>query len=196
MKAIFLNGPPGSGKDTAGRILQQRFNQAPHKVVLHKFAEPLKKAVHALFDLPAEDAPEAIDRKGLKDTPIDASLFPHLTYRKAYIDMSEEFAKRLYREDFFGHIACNSILKKNWGNIHVFTDCGFAAETVPIIEALDRHNCLLIRLSRPGHDYVGDSRSDISVPCKMVDINNQFDEQMFYAQVERVVEDWLRIERA
>ncbi len=196
MKAIFLNGPPGSGKDTAGRILQQRFSHAPHKVVLHKFADPLKKAVHALFDLPAEDGPDTIDRKGLKDTEIDATLFPGLTYRKAYIDMSETFVKQVYRPDFFGHIACNSILKKNWGNIHVFTDCGFAEELVPIMEALDRRNCLLITLSRPGHSYVGDSRSDISAPCKTVLINNCYEQDMFYAQIERAVEDWLRIERA
>ena len=195
MKAIFINGPPNSGKDTAGRILTARFNSHPHKVVLHKFAEPLKKAVHALFDLPAEDTPDAIDRQERKAELIDSVLFPALTYRQAYIDMSEQVAKRLYRPDFFGHIACNSILKKNWGSIHAFTDAGFAEEAMPVIEVLGKANCLLIRLSRPGSDYVGDSRSTIDLPCKVVDIENRFTEDMFAAQVERAVEDWLRIER-
>lgn len=174
MFAVFINGPAGSGKDTAGRLIELCSYDVPAggkspSVRLMKFAGPLKRAVHALLGIENRtiDAFEGEAKEEL------VAEFLGVTPRQAYIAMSEKMAKPLWGPDFFGQVAMRSALSLHPDSMVVFTDSGFADEAWPLINQLGPSRCLLIRLHREGKTFAGDSRSHIELPgVQTVDIEN------------------------
>jgi len=174
---IFLNGPPRCGKDTAGVIIEK----AVHKSRVFKLAFGLKIGTHALFaGLRGPNAPQAAMARGfnwagmyedVKGVP--SPFFYGKTPREAYIAVSELLCKPLLGQDFFGRLVAEVIEADPDCPLWAITDSGFAHEAEPIIRAVGRENCTLVRVHRDGCTFAGDSRSyiDLDVPTKL-DLNN------------------------
>ena len=185
---VFLNGPPGSGKDYAANVL----TECPDLTVEHwKFAQPLRDMLFALLE----------GDEGQYDNIKSSVIRPYnVTGRQIMIDMSEYFMKPCYGKDIFGQIAQGRLAEyiqnnDQLGNEHpdiiVFSDCGFRDELLPVIKLIGEENCFLIRLHRDGHTYEGDSRSYVEIGnIQSVDIRNTgtvaFDEKIIKA-----VQDWM-----
>lgn len=163
-KVILFNGPPYSGKDTLGDAVISAARGAAVKL---KFAEPLKRGVHASFGLDCD----VNYFEFRKDIP--AAEFMGVTPRQAYIAHSESYLKLLYGKDIFGKIAANRVLYIQ-EPIIVVTDSGFYDEAMSVINVVGAQNVLLIHVMREGKTFDGDSRSYIDLPGVMtLQIKNQ-----------------------
>ena len=161
MKIYLFNGPPRSGKDTAGAMLAQMLGE---DTVLAKFAMPLKMATHAVMSIFG-------NRSGVVGTDYYEELkddvcddFFGVTPRQAYIAMSEMFAKPLWGKAFFGEVLALHLkeLEKQGKTSAVITDCGFQEEAEYLVEAFGAENVALLQVYRPGYTYDNDSRSYLS----------------------------------
>lgn len=162
MKVYLLNGPPRSGKDTAGSLM--------HGVTVLKLANVLKAATHGIVGRLTENynilqaRPDAYESR--KDVISDDFL--GLSPRDWYIGVSERLIKPLLGDNFFGKHVAKSI--KSLSGILGFpdrfavTDCGFAPEVAEIASAVGAENCTIIQLRRKGCTFAGDSRSYVEVP--------------------------------
>lgn len=158
MKALLLNGPPRSGKDTIGRML---WAMAPDLgLVCGKFADPIVRFMSAVFSVDMR-------RDDLKDIP-DNSLLGK-TPREVAIAYSERFCKPLFGESYFGGEAVELLKRmETFGQqMVVFTDSGFVSEAIPVLDHLGAANVLKVTLTRPGCSFVNDSRdhwTHLSIP--------------------------------
>lgn len=169
---VFLNGPPRSGKDTAGQILADIH---PNAYTI-KLAGALKVGTHALFralhwDLDEAKVanvmqPDALEH--VKEVPMP--WFFDKTPREAYIAVSELLCKPLFGQEFFGNIVADQIRRHSEVGLWIITDSGFEPEARPIIHQVGKDNCTLVRLHRDGCTFAGDSRSYIDL-----DVANKFD---------------------
>lgn len=188
---VFLNGPPRSGKDTIGRIITDAVPGA--RAV--KYAHALKVATHALF-ASLQGRQVTTDAYGYWccDTDVDAMDKLHddayyeavkgepcrdffgKTPREAYIAVSELLCKPLFGPQFFGRLLAEEIARHPSVPVWAITDSGFAEEAAPIIAAVGRENCTLVRMRRQGCGFAGDSRSyiDLDVPNRF-DVMNDLD---------------------
>lgn len=182
MRVVFLNGPPGCGKDTAGNYIVGALPRAK----AFKLAGPLKDATHALYGLGnvATDAFEAVKN--------DASLeFFGISPRQAYIAVSEKAVKPAFGVEFFGAVLARRM--KMWGgDLAVITDSGFADEAKPIVQYWGARNCLLMRMHRDGCTFAGDSRSHLYLAgVRAVDIRNNGTRTALENGVVGTVRAWL-----
>lgn len=188
MRVVFLNGPPGAGKDTAGAALVERLGARTLK-----FAEPLKRAVFADAGLPLDTPIDFFDP--LKEVPL--ALFGGRSFRQACIDKSEIDLKPRYGDDYFGRLAVRSLARFNRVGEYLVavTDSGFTTEAEPVMRAVGADNCLLVRLHADGRGktFAGDSRSHLDLPIMSIDIDNDLegDKQSFLDDVLDAVEGWL-----
>lgn len=149
MKVVFLNGPPRSGKDTVGHILENRMEDCG----IFKMAQPIIDYMERTFGVSCLDNED-------KDAP--CALLQGQTRRQVAINYSELFMKPTFGNNVFGRIAADSVMESHdieKNRIAVFTDSGFAQEAAPIADAVGFENCLQVKIRRPGHDFNGDSRS-------------------------------------
>ncbi len=159
-KVILLNGPPNAGKDLAAIYLSNYLASYGFKVATMKFADPLKQAAHALYNIPHSTAYyEKEFGNDWKNQP--QQEFFQKTPREIYIALSESFAKVINGEDFFGRIAARRISLERDRNLFIFTDSGFASEAVPVIKRVGIQNVLLLEIDRNGTSFASDSRSYI-----------------------------------
>ena len=175
MKIILLNGAPGSGKDTAAKVLIDYVNKNSRmRGNLVKFASPLKKAVHALFAL---DVPEDYF-EGIKDEP--HPLLHGRKPRDVYIDISEQFVKPILSQDHFTKTfitACDDILDRHHekyqkDTIIVCSDLGFQMEIDAVIAHFGKENVFLLQIQRPGYTFQNDSRNYVQSGCGFEVIEN------------------------
>ena len=187
MKLVLLNGPAGSGKDTAGRAIAVQMGA---KVV--KFAEALKLTTHALYGL---DGAHAAAFEHVKDAP--CGLFFGRSPRQAYIEVSERMVKPVLGDDFFGRVLAQRLigLRDSFIEPAVATDSGFAGEAAPVVDALGAANVLLVRIHADGRgkDFQGDSRGYISLPgVTTLDVHNDGpDPEAFCRDVVALVRGWI-----
>lgn len=158
---IFLNGPPGCGKDYAGNVLAT----APG-VQLFKFATPLKNVV-------AEITGQTLSY--LEEHKAAVNPFFNTTYRQLMIDVSERWMKPAYGQDIFARMLLLQMQAADFRRA-VITDCGFAQEVEHIANYYGRANCLLLRVHRPNHTFKNDSRSYIAPEIPSLDLYNRGDE--------------------
>lgn len=172
---LLINGPPRSGKDTAGELITDAFPGTTRV----KMATALKRGTHALFRALHDDLQpthlanvmNAATYEQSKDTPMP--LFYDLTPREAYIAVSEHLCKRMFGHEFFGTIIAEKVQKYKDVRMWVVTDCGFAPECQPIIRTVGPENVTLLRLHRQGCDFAGDSRRYVELPNILThDIHN------------------------
>jgi len=173
-KIIFINGPPRSGKDTAGEILRDQLGGE-----LFKFAHALKVGTHALFTVMqgryGVDNPEFYDDSYYEATKdqSEADMYG-ITPRAAYIAVSEQLCKPLFGEQFFGRVLRDTIVRRE-PSTAIITDSGFGHEAVPIVERFGAENCLLIRMWRDRCNFSKDSRNYISLPgIETIDVHNDY----------------------
>jgi hypothetical protein len=163
---VMFNGPPGCGKDTLTRMYMTRFEgllaQETYRVGHAKAAWGMKNPVHEFLAI-THYSEEQLEK--MKDLPSDWGP----TLREAYIGFSEKFAKPVFGEDIFGRILERTIdqwkryIKDVWEEATTFvvccSDAGFQAEQQVLVKTFGAHNCILVHVKRPGHDFTKDSRS-------------------------------------
>lgn len=154
-KIILVNGPPRSGKDSLAAIFGELRQAKPIK-----FADPLRKAVPAMFGMAPDVYHDLIENH--KETPTD--LLMGMSPREAQIWLSEEVMKPRFGKYVFGLVAANAIQAAPYIDTWCFSDSGFTEEAEVIVEAFGAKNVALIKLEREGCTFAGDSRSYISLP--------------------------------
>lgn len=155
-RLVLVNGPPRSGKDTVGQLIEE-FAQG---VYVTKMAKILKERTHALYGMPGlpHDYFEANKEEAMK-------CFMWKSPRQAYIAVSETFFKPNHGLSVFGDLLLEEIKEQATNDsMVVVTDSGFAAEAWPLLDFYGTKNVLLIRLHRDGTSFEGDSRSYIDLP--------------------------------
>jgi len=165
---VFLNGPPGCGKDTVTSQL------VPYINFQHlKFAAPIKRMVCGLLN---EDTRWLEENKDLPHRMLRASDGVYNanidTPRQLLISLSEEFLKKKYGNDFFGYAMVNEI-RKSANSLIIISDSGFASEALPVLRQFGHPHTLQICIERPGHDFSNDSRSYWGIPgCRKRTVYN------------------------
>lgn len=168
MHVVFMNGPPGCGKDTAVSHL------TPYLTFTHlKFAMPLKRSFAGLLD---ESVSWIEDNKETR-LPVltldDGAAVPNLDrVRDGLISESEDWLKKRYGQNFFGRIMVREI-SKSMNKLVLISDSGFRTEAEPVIKKFGGPNCLQLLIRREGKDFRNDSRSYWRAPgCVQRDIIN------------------------
>ena len=194
MKIILLNGPPRSGKDATGKLLESMMDKA----CVLKFAEPVKMSAHAVMRMLKGSGTvplsEAFDT--CKDEP--SPYFFGLSPREVYIAISENLCKPLFGEAVFGELMATQIREKQEEGFDNFiiTDSGFQKEA----EVLEHHfgeQVYLVNLHRDGATFTNDSRGRIELPdCLTYQIRNNgthSDLRVRVAEVLRAIENnWVK----
>lgn len=180
-KIIFLNGPARSGKDTSAEILQQYAGSvwqdfgtsepgSNGKYLYHvehmKFSAPIKRAFAGLVGARMDDRFCVEPFESRKEEPIEAL---GVSYRQWQIDFSEHLMKPLYGEAIFGNLALMEIAAAEKRAellkcelVAIFSDCGFQIEVDTVFFQFPPRDRLLLRLHRPGFDFIGDSRGYVT----------------------------------
>lgn len=150
-KLILISGPPHSGKDELADFIEHRY---PYEGM--KFASPIGRALKAFFNM--DDADYEFYRNAAKDKPW--KFLGDKTFRQCMQSFSEDWAKQ-YGKDIFGRLAARRISDAmNAGLTHfVFSDCGFSEELPPVMQLFNPADIVLVKLSREGCTYVGDTRN-------------------------------------
>lgn len=145
MKILILNGPPGCGKDTAMKALEE----AGYRFAHLKFASRLRAAVCGLLSIRDEE----LDDLKRRDPRV----------RKAMIALSENVVKELWGNTFFAEAAATDLMN-NPASLAVISDGGFAYEVGAFLASVFawRQNepveAELWQIHRPGCDFKNDSR--------------------------------------
>lgn len=186
---VLVNGPPGAGKDTAGRALCTSLTGDNIRIM--KMARRLKESVHADYGMPNVPHDYFED---CKDEPHPA--FFGKTPRQAYIDKSELMIKPVLGDQFYGKIFLRDLLYERERGLRmaIITDTGFASECVPLLEIVPTSRILLLRVHAEsrGKSFAGDSRSYIDLPGILtVDLENVAQAQ-FEGDVRKLVYGWAR----
>lgn len=160
-KLIVFNGPPGVGKDTAAEAVRSFVSiNAQYLRPRHmKFAEPLKKAAHALYAAhhgwEYYDSHEGRSQKGLANGD-----FLGLSPRQAYIEMHQKILKELHGPEALGFILKKRMIREH-SQFYVLSDSGFIEELAPIIDWIGQRGTMIVELHAAGKDFTGDSRGYI-----------------------------------
>ena len=186
-KLILFNGPRHSGKDAASLHVANTWN-AYH----FKFSAPIKAAIKAAFDLSDEDV---LYLETIKTTPTPILLGK--SYVEVQISFSESWAKLFFGQDVFGQIAerkLTYVANETDTQLFVCSDSGFAIETWPIINTVfGKENTLLVRISREGKDFTGDSRSYIDLPgVDTIRLENNKTLSGYYGAIDDLITFWLQ----
>ena len=160
VRAIFFNGPPRSGKDTAAEATAKYLDDVFDGAVFHlKFSALLKRKVHEFLGLPSNALFE--ETKGTRLPEFYGS-----TPREAYISISEDFAKPRFGEDIWCRLfwaeaerLIRAATLTTTGPIFlVISDLGFQVEIEYFLKRLATSQIAIGRLIRQGTSFDGDSR--------------------------------------
>lgn len=189
-KLILFNGPRHCGKDTAALHCVKKYG-AHH----FKMSRPLKTAIKSIFNLD-EGTVDYLETIKTQPTPL---LFGK-SYVELQISLSEDWFKQLYGPNVFGYLAVRDLashmvvdeLAEVNNCLYVCSDSGFAAEALPLIDLFGPDNCLLVRVSRQGKTFAGDSRSYIELDGVLtVALNNDGSQADYGKAVENLIDYWL-----
>lgn len=180
---IFLNGPPGSGKDYAANVLM---HDSGLHIEHYKFAMPLKRVIANIL---------GVNVRWIEDNKNKVVQPFNVTVRQMLIDMSEVWFKPCYGKEIFGRLLTEDVLaaqqvadEESVGHpdAYVISDSGFDHEAEVLIREFGTDNCLLVRLIRDGYTFEGDSRSYIELPnVHTIDIHNR-GEKFAFDVVEKI----------
>ena len=183
-KGIFINGPPGSGKDTAAIHLVRSLG-CRHD----KFAAPLHDMVPAVFQLDRQDWLLMTADQRIKNSP-QRSL-NGMSPREAMIWLSEDVIKPQLGLAAFGQWALQRYQQAGHA-LTVYSDSGFGAEAGVLVEALGPENCLLLRLYRDGCTFKKDSRNYLGlIGVTAIEVRNDGTCEQFENSVGTIVRHWL-----
>lgn len=147
-KVVLLNAPPNAGKDfAAAHLVSCTF--AKHC----EFKNTLHNIAMAVTGLSSEEYYLIYNDRELKEKP--HPKFFGKSPREMMIWISEEVCKPEFGKYFFGIAAANTLdLKKG----SVFSDSGFPDEVYPLAEVVGPENVYVVRFTRNGATFEGDSR--------------------------------------
>lgn len=147
MRAILLNGPPYSGKDTIGGMIWRKLGGSH----LLKFAQPIIDFMLREYGIHMSDVDKDAPHLALRGR----------TPRQVAIAYSENFCKPLFGVAYFGDRAVVRMRELEQAAIEVaiFTDSGFLHEVLPVLDECGKGRVLQIELHRTGCHFSGDSRS-------------------------------------
>lgn len=151
---IVFNGPPRAGKSTCARELSIALGMYGYRTHIESLAGPMKHFLAVCL--------------GQQYDTIEKDLFnPTLdcTPRDFLIRLSETFIKPNFGHDFYGR-CLKWRAETNLFQCHfiLVDDNGFEEELAPLSQPY------IIRVHRPGHDFLGDSRTWI--PNYSVELSN------------------------
>ncbi|AGH31988.1 deoxynucleoside monophosphate kinase [Vibrio phage PWH3a-P1] len=203
LKIIVFNGPARSGKDCAAEHMCNIIEKGYHKA----FKDELFKICANTLGISIEEYQTDYDRQTpdkvwwMKDLPSvftsAAMLSPSeknaFSQREFLIHMSENVIKPSFGKDAFGKAFVNSLPEE--GVVFV-SDSGFKEELQPVIDHVGAENVLVIRLTREGCSFDGDSRDYLTPEMfdgkvQFYQIENNGTEQEFLDNVEECVNMWL-----
>lgn len=148
---IVLNGPPGSGKDTIGKLL------AEHCYELGSFKVPMWEIAKAsLGDEQYDWFVKDYNNRETKEQPQE--YLGGLSPRQFFIHISEVWCKPVFGHEYFGERMLGAIRQFESQSKYdvAITDGGFASELLPLLRAHRR--VLIVRMHRKGFSFAGDSR--------------------------------------
>ena len=199
-RVIFLNGPPGSGKDEGARIIMANFNARQYKM-----SRPLKHGLLAFFGWGHSSMKTLEEHKDERVVPAFMGTNRHLTWREMQISLAEVWMKPLLGNDAFGHLAVNYLCSPSSTDLVVISDCGFREELLPVIKYYKARNCLLIQLMREGCTFEGDSRSYVElddIGVATIELDNRYpltetdDQPITYThQLCKAVRGWMGVKQ-
>lgn len=166
-KIVLFNGPPRSGKSFGAACVAHfvRENMPWTQPRILDFAEPLKKAAHALYcafhPWGYYDMPEAEHLKGLA-----SGDFLGLSPREAYIALSEEYMKVKHGEEVMGFLMRKRMLKEKATQVFIIPNNGFLPELEPLVNFVGQRNVLIIEVHVAGKTFDGDSRDYVGDAAK------------------------------
>lgn len=208
-KFILFNGPPSCGKDTACDAILRRYAKYheddefnhPGEVRVNpvSFKEHLIELTCKIYGVSRFEWNTRYTRE-LKE--MRWSKLGNISPRQALIFVSERVIKPIYGDDYMGKMVIKD-LRPCW---NIFSDSGFVAETLPLINKLQEINdesedFHIIRINRPGFDFAIDSRSYLckddftakqNTAIKFYDIFNFGDEMAFTIEVLNTVVDIIK----
>lgn len=176
-KIVFLQGPPSCGKDTIADLLNDFGGYEKFK-----FAQPIIDAMRGQFPTYFNPMYGSLPPRTIEEFK-KHNFAPHLNHyekgltpeivtgRDIMIAWSEQFMKPLFGSMVFGTIAAKASFpfdEDRVGDNHfkaVFSDSGFEAESIPVLERCPRELAVIIQVYRPGHNFSSDSRSYWSDPA-------------------------------
>lgn len=171
-KVVFLNGPPGSGKDLAASYVS-KMTVKTWNISFKTLPVEMVKLAYCIDD---NEWSELYTREN-KEIPTDR--LNGLSPRQAIIHMSEEVIKPNFGKDYIGKWIMKLMEEKEKIGFKrfIFSDSGFIEEAQPIIDKYGSSNCAVFKLIRPGHDFEGDSRrylypSDFDDRVKFINFYN------------------------
>lgn len=204
---VFLNGPPGCGKDSGAKVLTCEINSwGKNWSRVFKFAEHLKRSVLADAGLPYDDDLEKYEAD--KDVP--KAIWGGVSFRQRCIIKSEDYFKPQFGDEYFGEVTSRKLesavpgVKQaldEFGEsldcfIALITDSGFESETRPLLRKIPHENCLHVRIHAEGRGktFEGDSRSYITLPdtVKVVDVENNVEGAEAFTAYTGELEKWIR----
>lgn len=148
---IALNGAPETGKSTViARGLMERFRSFTFNVHGESFANPLKMFIATSLGVKYND---------LKKSTMMGILRGY-TPREFVIDLGDNYIKGRYGDDIFGRWLVHRVLRiEPLPDIVIIDDLGYDSEYSVL-----GHSARLVRITRPGKSFEGDSRSHIDNP--------------------------------
>lgn len=166
---VIFNGPPGSGKDEMANHVGDNVASSIHMM----FKYHLYRLTAALFDVDEDQFIAWATDRVLKEQPMDE--LRGYSPRGALIFTSEKVVKLAMGRDYFGKVIADRIrsevasakaIAAAYPSMQVgkhpiaflFSDGGFVEELVPLLDVLGT-NLYVVRLSREGTTFDGDSRS-------------------------------------
>lgn len=150
LRLIGFSGPPRSGKDTLGGLLEGILRQK-HGVQTQVLALslPMRLSVYAYLGL--EYSVEHYEAN--KDTPMQVGGDKTTTIRNEMISLSESFVKPRLGHGWWGRALLNRATITS--GVLIVTDMGFDSEVRVFEETLP---CAWVHVHRAGHDFSKDSR--------------------------------------
>jgi hypothetical protein len=183
-KILVLNGPPHAGKDLICSIIYKHFNcrQA-------KFSRPLKDGIKSIFRLNDEIELEA------KKDEVTKALFNKLSYRQMQIELSERLLKPLFGSDIFGQLLLRDLQAPTNAAFTVVSDSGFIDELMPLRKQYGIKNIYVLKLTRSGTSYAGDSRGylDLGIEWQAKTFANELPKASLPRVICLLVSEWLQV---
>lgn len=156
IRVIMINGPLRSGKDTCARLIKRITKD---DAVVLRAIDPVKEAVHTLFDLPRD--PDFLETRKDYSEP---ELYGR-TPRSAYISLTEDWLKANWGDDILGRLLWKKIYRIAAGgqNLFCIPGVGQGPEVRVIRSHLRPEQIVLIHLHRSLTDFKGDTRGYITI---------------------------------